>query len=733
MSALGPPVGGVGARRPTRGNRPEPTLVLKFGSSVLRGEADLPIAVHEIYRWWRLGYRIVAVVSAFAGVTDRLAATTGAAPSQRLKRPTSVSAGVGPQVSGAAMNSIANVESSAFAILLAAGERQAAALLVLELERAGIPAQVLDPAGIGLTTREAGLEADPARVDRRRIERALDACPVAVLPGFQAVDGRGVATLLGRGGSDMTAVFVAHRLGARCRLLKDVPGICESRPPAPDNHGAGTAVAPASERPADHAASPRGAPSAGADGQKRPCLDASSSAADRSAPRPRLFSSLTWHEAAAVGNGVVQDRTLAFAERERFPLEVAAPAQGFATCIGDRLASLVVLRDTAPLDVAILGLGTVGQAVYRRLAALPRLFRVVGVAVRDRARHRDGAVPDELLADDPWAVLERPADVVVEALPGAEPARALIERALAAGRAVVTANKAALAAAPHLLEAEATLAGPLYASAAAGGAVPVLETASRLRATDAVEAVHGVLNGTSNYVLERLEAGATLADALAEARRRGLAEADPTADLDGSDVARKLILLAHAAFGVTLPFETIPRHHAEEIAPDRVRAAARAGKRLRSVGSLTLRDGRPRAAVRLRELSPEDFLAGAREEENRVVFERRGARPLRLAGKGAGGRPTAEAVLADLFDLWRLRRAGVEGGASSEASTGLYGGRTAAGREAGRFGRNGGDAVGSEAADLCVGRGRRGEASPVAGEEHRDEPPHGPLAEEVAP
>ncbi|MGH9381258.1 MAG: homoserine dehydrogenase [Thermoanaerobaculia bacterium] len=622
-----------------------PTIVLKFGSSVLRSEADLPVAVHEIYRWWRLGHRVIAVVSAFAGITDRLAAE-------------------------ARVESGTTAEASALALLLAVGERRTAGLLALHLDEAGVPARVLDPAGVGLTTTGPGLEADPAHVDCRRLEQALDACPVAVLPGFQAVDGRGVATLLGRGGSDMTAVFVAHRLGARCRLLKDVSGIFEDRPPD-------RTVAADGQR----AVKPRG-PSAAM--RSAETSSAATSAAGVAGAAPRLFSSLTWEQAAAVGNGVVQHRALAFAEREGFALEVAAPAREFATRVGDRPATPVPHRDVAPLTVAILGLGHVGRAVFRRLAALPEHFQVVGVAVRDVARHRDDGVPAPLLCADPWALLERPADVVVEALPGADPARALLERALASGRDVVSANKAALAAAPWLLANRSTGGGSLRASAAVGGAVPVLETASRLAATGRLEAVHGVLNGTCGFVLERLEGGEALAAAVAEARRRGLAEADPAADLDGSDVARKLVLLAQAAFRATLPFEVVRRQGLDGLDEERVRAATAAGRRLCLVGSLTLRQGRVRAAVRPLVLPARHFLAGARGEENRVVFELAGARRVRLAGKGAGGRPTAEAVLGDLFDLWRLRR----------AATG--------GRDAVRLSRSRGNRHESEAADIRV-------------------------------
>jgi homoserine dehydrogenase len=603
---------------PSRGGAPapptSPTIVLKLGSSVLRGEGDLPLAVHEIYRWWRQGFRVIAVVSAFAGVTDgilkeRLRRSSELAEEQnrrRAKLPPLEPPADSPQ-------------ASALAILLAAGERRVAGLLALELERSGVPAQVLDPAGIGLETRNSGLEADPSGLDRRRVEKALASCPVAVLPGFQAVNRHGVASLLGRGGSDLTAIFVAQRLGGRCRLLKDVPGILDL-----DSDTAGAA--------------------------------------------PRRYTTISWEQAAAVGGGVVQARALAFARTRRFPFELAAPGEEAATAIGPFSEAPVDCTETPPLRVALLGLGTVGQAVYRRLAALPERFTVAGVAVRHPERPRPG-VPAGLVTGDAWDLLEEPVDVVVEALPGVEPAAPLLARALALCRHVVSANKAALAARPELWETARGRGLFLAASAAVGGAVPVLETAARLGGEGRLLALEGVLNGTCNFVLDGLEAGCSLEEAVAETRRRGLAEAEPTADLDGSDAACKLALLARAAFGADLDPREIPRDGCRGLDPEAVREAARVGRRVRQVARLAVSQGRLRARVSVESLPQDHFLAAARGEENRVLFEVREGPPVALAGKGAGGRPTAEAVVADLFDLWRLwaRRRDAASGAELES------------------------------------------------------------------
>jgi homoserine dehydrogenase len=181
--------------------------VLKFGGSVLRDESDLPTAVTEIERWLEDGGRVVAVVSAFDGTTDRLLSQ--------------------------ARTYIPNAESdaAATALLLATGELTTASLLTLALHRAGLAATVLNPAAIDLRTDGRGTDANPISVDTEALRRALAKFPAVVIPGFIGVDDARQFTLLGRGGSDLTALFLAHELGAsRCRLIKDVDGLYDKDP-----------------------------------------------------------------------------------------------------------------------------------------------------------------------------------------------------------------------------------------------------------------------------------------------------------------------------------------------------------------------------------------------------------------------------------------------------------------------------------------------------------------------
>ena len=177
---------------------PIPTfnVVLKFGSSVLRSAADLPAAVHEIYRWYRSGSRVLAVVSAIGGATEQLLAQ--------------------------AREISAVPDALATAQLLATGERTAAALLGIALDRVGVPSRVLDPGEVALTVNGSPLDSEPADVDAGKLHSLLERFGVLVLPGFFGYARDGALHLLGRGGSDLSAVFLAQALGARrCRLLKD--------------------------------------------------------------------------------------------------------------------------------------------------------------------------------------------------------------------------------------------------------------------------------------------------------------------------------------------------------------------------------------------------------------------------------------------------------------------------------------------------------------------------------
>ncbi len=242
-----------------------PITVLKFGSSVLSSESDLTHAVEEIRRWIDAGHHVVAVVSAIGKTTDTL-----------LGRAKSF---------GAAIN------DHSVAALLATGEATSAALLSLALDRAGIACTVLDETRLGLRTHGAVLNSEPVEINAAEVHRAFERVPVVVAPGFVGRLPDGSLSLLGRGGSDLTAVFIAQKIEANhCRLIKDVDGIFEFDPAS-------------------------------------------------SAVRPRRFKTLTWTEAIQVGGGIVQPKAIDYAAQHLFPVEVAALNSEFPTLICNRPAT----------------------------------------------------------------------------------------------------------------------------------------------------------------------------------------------------------------------------------------------------------------------------------------------------------------------------------------------------------------------------------------------------------
>lgn len=563
-----------------------PVIVLKFGSSVLRTADDLPRAVHEIYRHAREGLGVVAVVSAFEGVTDRLIARArdlGADPDLGLGRP-------------------------GLATLVAGGERETAAALQIALSKAGIPANVLDPIALALRVEGDGLEDSPIDLAAARVWSQIQKGRVLVVPGFFGGDEEGGVSLLGRGGSDWTALFLAQRLGARCRLLKDTDGIYERDP-----NGAG-------------------------------------------AP-PLRFECLSFDDALGLRAPVVQDAALRFARSHGRAFEVAQIGSALGTVVGSpttRRAQVTEAR-RRPWRVTLLGLGTVGRGVYEHLRRLPEQFEVAAIAVRLKERHQAAGVPGSLLCSLDEAVAA-PADIVIEALGGIEAAGDALSEALRSGRHVVTANKAVMAARGRELREIAERAGRrILESAAVGGVTPVLELLRGRRRP--VVRVEGVLNGTSNFVLDRLAARSTPEAAIAEAQALGYAEADPTEDLSGLDAARKLSLIAREAFGVDLDLEDIPLPHKEALTAWRPDATGSVGRLIAWV------EARPEgcaAGVDLRSVNATHPLASCRGADNAVLITLRDGEVIERRGRGAGRWPTAESVMGDLLELWRetsLRRA----------------------------------------------------------------------------
>ena len=298
--------------------------------------------------------------------------------------------------------------------------------------------------------------------------------------------------------------------------------------------------------------------------------------------------------------------------------------------------------------LALAGFGTVGSSLPR--VAPHRAPDIRRVLVRDLAKPRRGAVRAEAFTADVESFLATPSTTVVELIGGTDTARRVVTGALRAGRHVVTANKALLALeGPELLALAASQALSLEFEAAVGGEVPVVHALRRGGGGRRVRSVTGVLNGTCNFVLDRLGAGVGFDEAVAEAQAAGYAEADPTRDLDGRDAEDKIRVLSWLAFGVHPQAVAVDRRGLDRDIGARARAVAREGGALKLLaGALREDDGSVRAWVRPVALPARWPLAQARGAQNVVQVEYDGAPPLTLAGEGAGGEPTARAVAADL-------------------------------------------------------------------------------------
>ncbi|HWE46882.1 MAG TPA: homoserine dehydrogenase [Caulobacteraceae bacterium] len=572
---------GVRDRTPkpaTRRATQRPLDVLKFGSSVLRTPADAPEAVTEIYRAVRQGRRVLAVVSAFDGVTDRLIGDA--------------------QAFGCAHD---NVHLPRYVAL---GEETSAALLALACDRAGLTVAALSPAEIGILAEGDRETAKPTGLDAAVIERAFETNDVVVVPGFTARDRDGNVVLLGRGGSDLTAVFLGAELGAdRVRLVKDVDGVYDRDPKS--NHEA------------------------------------------------LRFAALTWSAARDVAGKLVQARALDMAEDRGVAIEIAALGREDATAIGPNgqppvsAPSVKRAASRAPLRVAVAGCGVVGGGIVDRLRRRADAFEITGVLVRDPMKLRDIDAAG-LMVTEPEALLEWEPEVVVDVLSCAKTGAWLSQAALDAGVSVVSANKQAVISAHARLAAAAQRTGArLYCSASVGGGAPLIETVRAARKSGPIARLDGVLNGTVNFLLGRLAAGERFADALKAAQAAGLAEEDPSADLDGRDAAAKLRILALEAFDELVGAVDVDR----AVLDDKVIQCA-ASQPLKQVSRLSWENGRLKAQV---VFAPDPQFAGLDADRNRLRVVGMDGRVFTAQGRGAGRWPTTESVLSDLLDFRAAR------------------------------------------------------------------------------
>jgi len=315
-----------------------------------------------------------------------------------------------------------------------------------------------------------------------------------------------------------------------------------------------------------------------------------------------------------------------------------------------------------PIKVGICGFGTVGSGTFAVLARNSR--DIAGRVGRDVVVTHIGARRDNPRCDtgatrvsrDVFAVVRDPeVDIVVELIGGCDTARALVMEAIAAGKHVVTANKALIAEHGNEIFAAASARGVTVAfEAAVGGGIPIIKAIREGLAANRIEWVAGIINGTGNYILtEMREKGRSFADALADAQALGYAEADPTFDVEGIDAAHKLVILASLAFGIPLQFEKVYTEGISALAQEDLAYAAELGYRIKHLGICR----RTPAGIELRvhpTLIPHDrLIANVNGVMNAILVKGDAVGPTLYYGPGAGSEPTASAVVADIVDVAR--------------------------------------------------------------------------------
>ncbi|MEN9540329.1 MAG: hypothetical protein RLZZ459_420 [Cyanobacteriota bacterium] len=330
------------------------------------------------------------------------------------------------------------------------------------------------------------------------------------------------------------------------------------------------------------------------------------------------------------------------------------------------------------IGIGLLGLGTVGAGVAGILTSpegrhpLVSQLQLRRVAVRDLNRPRPLDLPDSILSTDPEAVVDDPTvDIVVEVMGGLEPARSLIMRAIAAGKPVVTANKAVIARYGDEIAAAAAARGVyVLIEAAVGGGIPIIEPLKQSLGGNRIQRVSGIINGTTNYILSRMaDEGAAYGEVLADAQRLGYAEADPAADVEGGDAADKIAILAGLAYGGSIERPAIPTEGIHRLDQRDINYADQLGYAVKLVASArhlgTDADGTVQLDVSVGPtlLPREHPLAGVHGVNNAILVEGDPVGRVMFYGPGAGAGPTASAVVADILNIAGIREVTGAGGA----------------------------------------------------------------------
>lgn len=549
---------------------PVPVIVVNLGHSVLKSLDDYTDAASEIYSHYRKGQNVVAVMSAQRDATDSLMAEARA---------------VGPE--GTARN---------LPELVHLGERRSAALLALALERIGAPAFVRHARDLGLKAKGSLTEAELVGMDTDQLEEDLKNHDIIVMPGYVGIGEKDRPVLLGNGGADMTAIYVAQQLGVKALLLKDVDGVYEH--------------------------DPRG-----------------------SGPAPKRYAEISWDDAIKRAGPLVASKALQYAKDNALEFDIGTMGVPIYTTVGAITSEPQAGPNIKPLRVAMLGCGVVGGGVLRRVKALSERFTMVKIMVRNVQKYIDEGIDPALLTADFDDVIAAEPDVFIDVSGPIEPGLDFCRKMLSRGVHVVSANKQAIASGGQALIDFAKIEdAELMFSSAAGGGMPVLEMC--LREKGRIVRVEALLNGTTNYMLGEISKGVHYADALKAAQDKGFAEADPSGDVNGSDAAAKIRLVALLGFGETVDVDDIPRETIDNFAPNEPSKGA-----FKRVATCWRDKNGFSSNLEVKNLSGNNFLAQADGEEAHAIFTFDDGDVYKIRGKGAGRWPTTESVMADLMDI----------------------------------------------------------------------------------
>jgi len=326
-----------------------------------------------------------------------------------------------------------------------------------------------------------------------------------------------------------------------------------------------------------------------------------------------------------------------------------------------------------PLNVGLIGFGTVGRGVFdvlarngeeiARRAGRPIRLHWIGTRTLARAREATRGASGVNLTSDPMLVATHPdVDIVCELIGGVEPARSLVLAAIAAGKHVVTANKALLALHGNEIFAAAQAKGVMVAfEAAVAGGIPIIKALREGLTANRIEWIAGIINGTSNFILSTMrDTGASFESVLAEAQKRGYAEADPTFDVEGIDAAHKLTIMAAIAFGVPMDFAGAYHEGITKLTREDLRYAEELGYRIKLLGIARLRPDGYELRVHPTLVPKRRLIANVEGAMNAVLVKGDAVGATMYYGAGAGAEPTASAVIADLVDVTRMHTADPE-------------------------------------------------------------------------